>query len=390
MAEGTGAGRQHPLRERVIVVGAGPAGLSAAAALKSRGIAALVLDRDDEVGSTWKGHYDRLHLHTVRWLSNLPGLRLPRHEGRWVSRDGVVRYLQEYARFHDLRIRLRTKVRSIRPDEHGWRVHSSAGDLLCDAVVIATGYNREPVIPEWPGADSFTGELIHSSRYRSGEDYANRDVLVVGAGNSGAEIAVDLVEHGARKVWLSVRTGPNILRRDLLGLPTQAIGVGLRRLPPRVVDRVAGITARLTVGDLTRYGMPAAGAGLMTRVSQERIPILDVGLIRLLKTGRVEVIPAVEGFAGADVVLTHDGRVQADAVIAATGFRRGLERMLGHLNVLDASGNPLVHGATTHPNAPDMYFTGFTNPISGMFREVAIDARRIARAIAGSPALVSG
>ena len=217
--------------ERVVVVGGGPAGLAVAAMLKATGLTPLVLDRSDEIGASWKAHYDRLHLHTVRWLSALPGLDIPRREGRWVSRDGVVRYLKDYASHHDLRIRLSSAVTSIDSRDSRWVLETSNGSLLADAVVIATGYNREPVIPQWTGATTFEGDLVHSSAYRNGSRYTGKDVLVMGPGNSGAEIAVDLVESRARKVWLSVRTAPNILRRQLAGLPTQAIGVFLRRLP---------------------------------------------------------------------------------------------------------------------------------------------------------------
>ena len=226
---------------------------------------------------------------------------------------------------------------------------------------------------------------MHSSDYRNGARYTGRDVLVVGPGNSGAEIAVDLVESRARKVWLSVRTAPNILRRQLAGLPTQAISVLIRRLPVAAVDRIAGATQRLTVGDLSKYGMPAPERGLYTRLlSEERIPILDVGLIRALKRREVTVVPAVEGLEGAEVVLEGGRRLRPHAVIAATGFRRGLEDLVGHLGILDEKGTPAVHGDVTHPLAPHIYFIGYSNPISGNLRELGIDARRIARALGES------
>ncbi|MGH2774822.1 MAG: flavin-containing monooxygenase, partial [Actinomycetota bacterium] len=282
------------VRERVVIVGGGPAGLAVAAVLKSKGIDALVLDRAQEIGASWKAHYDRLHLHTVRWLSHLPGRRIPRSNGKWVARDDVVRYLKSYAELQGLRVRLCVTVESVRRGDSGWRVDTSDGVVLADSVVIATGFNNEPVIPEWPGVAGFTGEFMHSSLYRNGRSYADKDVLVVGAGNSGAEIVVDLVESGARKVWLSVRTGPNIMRRDLAGFPTQALGVVLGKLPVSVVDRAAGVAQRLTVGDLSKYGMPRPGRGLYSRVRQdERIPVLDVGLIGALKRGRVSGVRAV-------------------------------------------------------------------------------------------------
>jgi cation diffusion facilitator CzcD-associated flavoprotein CzcO len=147
------------------------------------------------------------------------------------------------------------------------------GSIRAETVVVATGYNRIPWMPDWPGRASFTGELLHSIGYRTPEPFRGKEVLVVGTGTSGAEIAVDLVEGGARAVHLSVRTPPNILRRDLGGFPTQVLRVGMRRLPPRVVDVLSGATRRLTVGDLRPYGLPPPQRGTYTRVREDdRIP----------------------------------------------------------------------------------------------------------------------
>lgn len=366
-----------------MVVGAGPAGLAAGAMLRRRGIDTVLIDRSAAIGDSWRQHYDRLHLHTVRWLSDLPGLPIPRGEGKWVSRDGVARYLEAYAEHHHLPIRLGTEAHRIDRSDGAWAVRTSRGVLVAGHVIVATGYNRVPWLPPWPGMGSFAGELVHSSRYRNPEPYAGRDVIVVGTGNSGAEIAVDLVEGGARNVILSVRTPPNILRRDVAGFPTQVLGVLMRPLPPRIVDALAGATRRLTVGDLSRYGLPRPPRGLYTRAREDDIiPILDVGLIRMLKGRRVTVASALEGFDGPDVLLTGGGRLRADAVIAATGYRRGLDELVGHLGLVGPKGRPVVHGPTTHPDAPALYFNGYTNPISGNLREVGIDARRIARAVA--------
>jgi putative flavoprotein involved in K+ transport len=205
----------------------------------------------------------------------------------------------------------------------------------------------------------------------------------VGTGNSGAEIAADLVEGGAGSVWLAVRTPPNILRRDVGGLPTQAIGVLMRPLPVALVDRATAIVQRLTVGDLSRHGLARPPRGAFRRVIEDDIiPILDVGLIPALKNDQIRVVGAVQGFDGADVVLADGQRIRPDAVIAATGFRRGLEPLVGALDVLRADGRPLVHGPRTHPNAPGLYFIGYSNPISGNLRELGIDAKRIAREVA--------
>lgn len=370
-----------------IVIGAGPAGLAAAAMLQRRGVATVALEGAEVVGASWRRHYDRLRLHTVRSLSALPGLAFSRSEGRWVSRDGVVRYLDRYAAEQRLRVRLRTEVQRVeRSDDWaggGWLVRTSDGALSASSVVVATGFNQHPVLPDWPGRDDFPGELLHSSVYRNPRPYAGRDVLVVGAGNSGAEIATDLAEGGAARVRLSVRTPPNILPRAVAGVPSQVLGVTMRPLPPPVVDRLSTLTRRLVLGDLSRYGMPPPPRGMYTRaIEEERVPILDAGLVPALKAGRVQVVAAVERFDGPQVVLADGGRLRPDVVIAATGFRHGLEPLVGHLGVLGPHGLPVAHGPVTAPQAPGLYFIGFTNPISGILREIGRDAKRIARVVA--------
>lgn len=365
-----------------IVIGAGPGGLAAAAALRQRGLRPLVVERAERLGTSWRGHYDRLHLHTTRRMSALPGLPIPRAYGRWVGRDDVVRYLEQYAEHHDLDIATGIEVDRVERTNTGWELPATGGRMLTSpVVVVATGHNHTPYIPDWPGRNTFSGDLLHASAYRNATPYAGRDVLVVGVGNTGAEIAVDLADGGAARVRLAVRTPPHIVRRSTAGWPAQAGGILVRRLPPRLVDRVAPYVERVAVPDLTEFGLPRPETGLYTRVLDGAVPVQDVGLVDAVRSRRVEPVAAVEGFDGDKVRLAGDTDVSPEVVIAATGYRRGLEPLVGHLGVLDGRGRPVVQGARTPPGAPGLYFTGFTNPISGMFREMAIDARRIARAV---------
>lgn len=371
------------MSSRVYVIGAGPGGLAVAAALQSRGAKPIVLERSSGVAASWRGHYDRLHLHTPRSLSGLPGMPIPRRFGRWVSRDGVIAYLEEYVAHHGIEVRTGVDVQRIDQVQDGWVLRTSVGDLAASTVVVATGYNHTPLEPAWPGLESFTGEVVHASRYRNAAPYAGRDVLVVGVGNTGAEIAVDLVEGGAANVWLAVRTTPHIVRRTTAGWPAQATGILVRRLPVGLTDRLARIVNRLSVPDLSEYGLPRPDTGLQTRVLDGSIPVQDVGLIAAVQARTVTPVAAVEAVEGGAVVLADDTRLEPGVVIAATGYSRGLDALVGHLGVLDARGRPKAHGGSTPTGAPGLYFTGYTNPISGMFRELRIDARRIARAVTG-------
>jgi putative flavoprotein involved in K+ transport len=361
-----------------VVIGGGAAGLAAAAMLKRRGLEPVVLERGPEVGWSWRGRYECLHLHTVRWLSGLPGRRIPRAYGKWVPRDRVCEYLRAYADHHALDVRLGVEALRVERADGGWRVETSEGPLEAARVVVASGYNHSPVVPDWPGRDAFPRTFLHSSEYRSAEQFRGQDVLVVGAGNSAAEIAVDLERGGAASVRLSVRTPPHIVRRDRLGIPSQVVGIAMTKLPRRWINPIALWLRRHTIPDLAPYGLPIPpeppGA---TFLRKWMIPILDVGIVDAVRSGRVLVVPAVERFEGAEVVLADGSRLTPDAVVAGTGFQPRLEPLVGHLDVLDERGRPT--GATP---LPGLHFVGFTVTLGGLLRTIGVEARRLADEVA--------
>lgn len=366
----------------VHIIGAGPGGLATAAALHELGISTVVLEKSPSVAASWRAHYDRLRLHTTRGWSALPGLEIPRSYGRWVARDDFVSYLESYAEHFGIEVATGVEVDTIERSGEDWVLHANGGRrLTTPVVVVATGYNHTARIPVWPGRESFQGDLLHASRYRNAKPYEGKDVLVVGAGNTGAEIAADLAAGGAAHVRLAIRTVPHIVRRSTLGWPAQANGILCRRLPTRLVDRLAARMAKIAIPDLSSRGLPRPDTGLYTRARQGAIPVQDVGLIAAVRKGKVEPVAAVESFDGEKVRLADGSAVAPDVVIAATGFQRGLEDLVGHLGVLDETGRPLAHGRRTHPEAPGLYFIGYTNPLSGMLRELSLDARRIAKAV---------
>lgn len=372
-----------PERVRAVVLGAGPGGLAAAAELRRAGVEALVLDKADRVGSSWVTHYDRLHLHTSRGLSHLPGYPIPRRFGRWVARDDVLRYLADYAAHHELDVRLGVTATAVERGLDGWSVAwtrgSDEGRLAADIVVVATGYNHTAKLPDWPGLAEYTGKVVHSSAYKNPAELGATDVLVVGPGNSGAEIAADLVDAGVT-VAIAMRTPPNIVLRAVAGIPTTGLVVAMSPLPERAQDALARMLQRIVVGDLRRYGIPRAPRGI---VSQQRLddvtPTIDVGFLKALRAGRVRVAPAVERFTKDTVVLADGSELRPDAVVVATGFQRGLEGLVGDLGVLARTGRPLVNADEQLAAHPGLFFLGYSNPITGNLRQLGIDARKIAK-----------
>jgi len=160
----------------------------------------------------------------------------------------------------------------------------------------------------------------------------------------------------------------------------------LRHVPPPLVDPGVSVLQRLTVGDLTAYGLSKPTTGMYRRIREaDAIPILDVGLVDALKAGTVDVVAAVERFDHSDVCLADGSSLRPEVVVVAVGYDHGLEPLVGHVGVLRPDGRPTVHGAQSPSGLPGLYFTGYTNPVSGMFRELALDARRIARAASRRP-----
>jgi putative flavoprotein involved in K+ transport len=374
----------------IAIVGGGSAGLASAALLRSEGRRPLVLELGPEPGAAWRMRYDRLRLHTPRLLSGLPGgLRIPRRYGRWVARDDLLEYFRRYVEIHDLDVRTGTRVERIERDSAAWRLETSQGQLRAETVIVATGYNGVAYVPDWPGREGFFGELVHSSGYVNTDPYRGRDVLVVGAGNSGAEIAHDLADGGVMRSRLSVRTPPQIVRRATAGIPAQLLGMAIKNMPPDWVDPITKTQRRLSIPDLSAQGLPRPEQGVRTSfIATGTTPILDVGIVDAVKHGRVEVVAAVEGFDGADVLLADGSRIAPDAVIAATGFRAGLDELVGHLDVLTPRGLPTKTDG--EPALPGLWFVGFTPTLGGQLREGSVAARKVALAIASNAGAAGG
>ena len=374
------------MERHAIVVGAGPAGLASAAALRARGIDAVILEKSSVVGSVWRRHYDRLHLHTDRARSGLPGLAMPKAYGRYPSRAQVVEYLEAYAAKFALKPVFNAAVRAIRREGSLWRADAGAETRMAPILVVATGWADSPHSPGWPGMRDFRGPILHSSLYRNPAPYAGKRVLVVGCGNSGAEIALDLSEAGI-DVTLSVRSPVNVIPRELLGLPILAFSTAQQWLPPRAADFLNAPAIRLAVGSLATAGLTKAAKGPLQTIAEDgRPPVIDVGALAAIRAGRIKVRSDVASFAAAQVAFTRSHAEAFDAVILATGFRPDLRPLLPDAKgVLSASGAPLVSGRETAE--PGLYFCGaITSPI-GQLRQIAIEALAIANSAAkGGPA----
>jgi indole-3-pyruvate monooxygenase len=366
-----------------VVVGASVAGLAAAACLQRARVPFVLLERSPRLAATWRGHYDRLHLHTSRALSGLPFFGFPRSFPRYPSRDQVVAYLEDYAAHFQLAPRFGQGVTQVRRDGEHWLTATGDGAYRSRHVVIATGYTGAPRLPTWPGLASFGGQVLHSSAYRNGRAFAGQDVLVVGMGNSGAEIALDLWEHGAR-VAIAVRSPVNVVPREFLGIPIDGWALLMNLFPAWLGDAISATVGRLRYGSLARFGLRKAAFGPVTGFRRHGVvPIIDVGTLARVRKGEITIAPPVAAFSPGQAHFEGGLQRPVQAVVLATGFRPALDSLLAGAT-LDADGGPL--GADRRhlpfvPGAPGLFLCGFRVNLTGMFRKIGGEARQIARTI---------
>ncbi len=368
--------------EPVLVIGAGLAGLAAAAGLGRLGVPAEVLECGESVASSWRQRYDRLRMNTCRWNIMLWFGRFPKGTPTFPTRDEFVRYVESYVAQHDVRVSFGVKVDRVDRDADGWRLTTSAGERTAREVIIATGHERTPKRPDWPGHDRFPGRLLHSAQYRSPREFRGQDVLVVGSGCSGMDIAGDLAQGGAARVRLAVRTQPNLVLRNSASGPNDVLAAVLQRLPARIADAVDTFIRRRTVGDLAPWGLALPREGTFTALSRDSQPtIIDRDVIDAIKGGRIEIVAGVSS-VDADGVRLSDGTTLApDAIIAATGFSTGLEPLVGHLGVLDDQNVPRGSGSAI---APGLHFLGYEKGAGVIGPRAHRATRALCRELAGA------
>ena len=355
----------------VVVIGAGPAGLAIGACLKRRRINFVILERERQVGSSWRRHYERLHLHTVKSRSSLPFRKFDRGYPRYVPRALVVRYLEEYATSFDLQPLFGENVKAVRKQAGEWQVDSTSKTFRSRDVVVASGLNAEAVRPSYPGTQNFRGQILHAGDYFHTTPFVGQRVLIVGMGNTGAEIALDLCEHGI-ETTISIRGGVHVAPRDLFGVPIQVIAtVATRLLPLKVNDVLFPVILDFAIGDLSKHGIARPRRGILEQViSSGRIPVLDVGTAKLIQDGKIRVARGIRAITEYGVIFDDGEKRLFEAIIFATGFRPGYRSFL-------------QFDDNVPPSAvdPSLSFVGFKNPVTGLLREISKEAQSVARNI---------
>jgi cation diffusion facilitator CzcD-associated flavoprotein CzcO len=357
-------------RPTVIVVGAGPAGLAVSHELRARDVDHVVLERR-MIGESWRNYYDGLVLHTGRHLSSLPGLPFRRSDPLFVPRGRFIGYLEDYAASMAGRILTGSEVADARRDGGLWRVETATDVWRCTVLVVATGLATSPVVPDFPGQDRFRGRIRHSIEYQRPEPFAGRRVLVVGAGNSGGEIAAELARVAA-PVTIAIRSGVVVVPREIAGIPSQYLGMLIRRLPRALAEPVVAFATRRRARRLPPE-LP-----LSTASPLDEIPLIGMHLPDAIADGLVRVRPALIGFTADGARFADGSEAPFDEVILATGFRAAIG-LLGDSVGRDARGFARRTGRIVSADKPDLLFVGHEYDASGGLANVRRDAPAAAR-----------
>ena len=371
--------------ERVCVIGAGPSGLASVKALRDNGVDCVCFEREDDVGGNWyfgkpgSSVYSGTHLISSKRLTEFADFPMPGEYPPFPSHGQALDYLRAYAREFDLyeNIRLGSPVERAEPAESGgWSIHlaNDSAPQHFDRLIIANGHHWSP---KWPAnVAEFSGETIHAHDFKTPAMLSRRRVLVMGAGNSGCDIAVEAAQHAAR-AFLSVRRGYHYLPKFLRGRPIDSAGIRLQRLgfPLWLRRWIALRYTRLILGRPERFGLPKPDHKLF-----ETHPIINSQLFYQLGHGRLQVKPDVTRFDGNEAVFSDSSREEIDLLICATGYEIAFPFIdQQYLNWQD--GLPQLDLFAIHPQRDDLFVVGMIQPNGGLWPLAELQSKIIARAI---------
>jgi cation diffusion facilitator CzcD-associated flavoprotein CzcO len=363
-----------------LIIGAGPAGLAIAGRLRHAGKDFAMIEKGQHVAERWHHHYDRVHLHTIKKWSHLPHLPFPEEYPMYVPRQKLIGYLENYATHFNIKPQFGVEVRRIRKvQDELWEITTNTGNIHARNVILATGLNRIPNMPTWENMSDFNGTIVHSFGYKNPDAYHGSRVLVIGMGNTGAEIALDLAEASV-PTWISVRGTINIVPRDLNGRPVQETSKLLARLPFGMGDWIGAKVQRLYFGDLSKYGLRKSDRYPAVELRETgKTPMIDVGTIKAIKEGRIHVVGGLHHFTRDGVVLENEKELKCEHIIVATGYRPQLQELIENIDTfLDKYGNP--KGPIGVGERRGLFFVGFDNyKLGGVLGTINTDSETIAR-----------
>jgi len=368
---------------KTIIIGAGPGGLAVAGRLRKMGLDFEVLEKTNKIASSWHGHYDRLCLHTVKQLSHLPHLPFPEEYPLYVPRLDLVRYYENYAKHFDIKPHFGDGAASVKKVNDNWEVTTESGKTyIGNYVVVASGVNRVPNRPSWEGEENFKGNITHSHIYKNAEPFQNKKVLVVGMGNTGAELALDLAESDV-DVTISVRSPITIVPRDVNGRPVQLTAKTLAKIPFGLGDWLGTQIRKLVIGDLSKYGVPMSKIHPVVQLRETgKTPVIDLGTVKYIKNGKIKVVNDISSFTEKGVMLKIGEEKSFDSIILSTGYKSNLnefvENITPELDKYACPKSPIAQDAANK----GLYFVGFDNyKLGGILGTIFNDSETVANDI---------
>ena len=369
------------MNTEALIVGASVAGLASASTLQKRNIEYVIIEKESQIATPWRNHYERLHLHTTKGLSNLPYKKFGRNVPLYPSRQQVVDYLVEYQYEFNIKPVFNTEATSIRKEGEFWVTETNNGSYKSKYIIIATGPFGKPKPVSFKGMETFPRKILHSYAYKTGKDFKGQEVLVVGFGNSACEIAIDLFEQGA-KPSMAVRSPVNIVPRDLFGIPILKLSLLLSRLPPSIADAINAPFMQLRFGNITKLGLNKMPYGAFKQIHKDgNIPVLDIGTLKHIREEHIRIFSDIDFIEASTVHFTGGKKANFDAVIAAIGYYRDYAQII---DVDKSRFDDLKVCADKQKffGKDGLYFCGFWIGPTGQIREISRDAEKIANDIA--------
>ena len=364
-----------------LIIGASVSGLASASCLKKQGIEYMICEKESQIVTPWRNHYERLHLHTNKSSSNLPYKKFSNAVPRYPTRQQVIDYLIDYQINFNINPIFNTEAKLIKRTGDYWITETTDGTFKSKYIIVATGPFGKPKAIYFKGMDTFRGKILHSYGYKTGKDFKGQNVLVVGFGNSACEIAIDLYEQGAHPS-MSVRSPVNVIPRDILGIPILQLSLLMTSLPPRIADAINAPLIRFLIGDITKIGLKKLPYGPLEQIYKDgTVPVLDIGTIKHIREGHIKIHDNISYISGNTVYFTDEKKENFDAIIAGIGSCRNYEE------IIDVDKNrfedlKVCINKQKYFGKDGLYFCGFWIAPTGQIREIALDAQKIAKDIA--------
>ncbi|KAJ4700846.1 Flavin-containing monooxygenase [Melia azedarach] len=374
----------------VVIVGAGPAGLATSACLNRLSIPNIVLEREDCSASLWKKRaYDRLKLHLAKYFCKLPYMPFPCDTPTFISRTDFINYLDNYESHFGINPRYHRSVELASYDENSktWLIKAKNTTSNVEEVYIAhylvvtSGENSEGLIPKVHGLDGFEGEYFHSNKYKNGRKYFGKDVLVVGCGNSGMEIAYDLSNWGAY-TSIVVRSSVHVLTKEIVFLGMLL----LKFLPCKLVDFITVMLSKMKFGNGLNYSLKRPKSGpFYHKAITGRSPTIDVGAMDKIRAGEIQVFPSIMSINGKEVNFENGEMKHFDVIIFATGYKSTVRNWLKDgKDLFNDYGMPKESYPNQWKGENGIYCAGFSR--KGLYG-ISIDAKNIANDISSALSL---